>query len=86
MRLITRPIHELGALAGLIAALPAPRLPVLLSVAPLRSFEEADYLAHEVPEVTVPAATLRAMAQAGPAARVTGLRLASELMRRPGRW
>ncbi|HEY6275987.1 MAG TPA: bifunctional homocysteine S-methyltransferase/methylenetetrahydrofolate reductase [Streptosporangiaceae bacterium] len=79
--LITRPLYELGTLRELIAALPGPRLPVLLSVAPLRSFEEADYLAHEVPEVTMPAATLRAMEQAGPAARAAGLRLAADLLR-----
>jgi homocysteine S-methyltransferase len=79
--LITRPLYELDALRDLVAALAGPRIPVLLSVAPLRSFEEADYLAHEVPEVTMPAATLRAMEHAGPAARATGLRLAAELLR-----
>jgi methionine synthase / methylenetetrahydrofolate reductase(NADPH) len=79
--LITRPLYELAALAELLAALPGARPPVLLSVAPLRSFADADYLAHEVPEVTVPAATLRAMEQAGPAARATGLRLAADLLR-----
>lgn len=80
--LITRPLYELASLLDLIAALPGPRPPVLLSVAPLRSFADADYLAHEVPEVTVPAATLRAMELAGPAARATGLRLAADLLRR----
>ncbi len=79
--LITRPLYELAALTELIAALPGARPPVLLSVAPLRSFADADYLAHEVPEVTVPAATLRAMERAGPAARATGLRLAADLLR-----
>jgi hypothetical protein len=58
------------------------RVPVLLSVAPLRSFEEADYLAHEVPDVTIPAGTLRAMERAGRgAARETGLRLAAGVLR-----
>jgi methionine synthase I (cobalamin-dependent)/5,10-methylenetetrahydrofolate reductase len=79
--LITRPQYELAALAELIAAMPGTRPPVLLSVAPLRSFAEADYLAHEVPGVAVPATTLRAMEQAGPAARATGLRLAAGLLR-----
>jgi homocysteine S-methyltransferase len=79
--LITRPLYELASLAELISALPGGRPPVLLSVAPLRSFAEADYLAHEVPGVTVPAATLRAMEQAGPAARATGQRLAADLLR-----
>ena len=57
------------------------RVPVLACITPLRSFEEADYLAHEVPDVSVPAATLRAMESAGQAAaRATGLRLAAELL------
>jgi homocysteine S-methyltransferase len=56
-------------------------VPVLLSVSPLRSFEEADYLAHEVPEVSIPASTLRAMERAGPrAARETGLDLSAGLL------
>jgi homocysteine S-methyltransferase len=66
------------------AALADTGLPVLASIAPLRTFEDADYLAHEVPEVNVPAATLRAMERAGgagpAAARVTGLRLAADLL------
>ena len=42
--------------------------PLLLSVTPLRSFEEADYLAHEVPGVTIPPDTLLAMERAAPPA------------------
>jgi methionine synthase / methylenetetrahydrofolate reductase(NADPH) len=57
---------------------------VLACIEPLRSFEDADYLAHEVPEVTIPPATLRAMeraAGAGPAAaRAIGLRLSADLL------
>src|SRR5215472_11654672 len=80
--LVTRPLYELAGLRRMIAALAGSKVPVLLSVAPLRSFEEADYLAHEVPEVTMPAATLRAMERAGPtAARATGLGLAADLLR-----
>jgi methionine synthase / methylenetetrahydrofolate reductase(NADPH) len=57
------------------------RVPVLACITPLRSFEEADYLAHEVPDVNMPAATLRAMECAGQAAaRATGLRLAADLL------
>jgi 5,10-methylenetetrahydrofolate reductase len=57
-------------------------VPVLLSVAPLRSYEEADYLAHEVPEVSIPADALRAMERAGRrAARETGLDLSVGLLR-----
>jgi methionine synthase / methylenetetrahydrofolate reductase(NADPH) len=57
-------------------------VPLLLSVTPLRSFEEADYLAHEVPGVTIPPGTLRAMERAGRArARAAGLELAAGLLR-----
>src|SRR6266576_3415948 len=84
--LITRPLYELDSLRPMTAALGADgarraRVPVLACITPLRSFEEADYLAHEVPDVTMPAATLRAMEYAGQAAaRATGLRLAADLL------
>ena len=63
--LVSRPVYELDALTRLVEALDGTGVPLLLSVAPLRSFEEADYLAHEVPGVTIPAATLDAMEKAG---------------------
>jgi homocysteine S-methyltransferase len=80
--LITRPVYELDSLRHMVGALAGTGVPVLLSVAPLASFEDADYLAHEVPEVNIPTATLRAMERAGrPAERATGLRLAADLLR-----
>src|SRR6266516_3534120 len=82
--LITRPLYELDSLRRMATALAGTGLPVLASIAPLRTFEDADYLAHEVPEVNMPAAALRAMERAGAAgpaaARVTGLRLAADLL------
>jgi homocysteine S-methyltransferase len=79
--LLTRPLYELDSLRSMAAALAGTPVPVLASVAPLRSFEDADYLAHEVPEVNMPAATLRAMERAGrAAARATGLQLAADLL------
>jgi methionine synthase / methylenetetrahydrofolate reductase (NADH) len=83
--LVTRPLYELDSLRHMTAALggdaKGARVPVLACITPLRSFEEADYLAHEVPDVSVPAATLRAMESAGQAAaRATGLRLAADLL------
>jgi methionine synthase / methylenetetrahydrofolate reductase(NADPH) len=83
--LVTRPLYELDSLRHMTAALGGDakraRVPVLACITPLRSFEEADYLAHEVPDVSVPAATLRAMESAGQAAaRTTGLRLAADLL------
>jgi homocysteine S-methyltransferase len=79
--LISRPVYEPGPLRDIVTALAPGGVPVLLSVTPLRSFEEAEYLAHEVPDITIPAGTLRAMERAGPgAARATGVKLAAELL------
>ena len=83
--LVTRPLYEVDSLRRMTAAIGGgakrARVPVLACITPLRSFEEADYLAHEVPDVSVPAATLRAMESAGQAAaRATGLRLAADLL------
>jgi methionine synthase / methylenetetrahydrofolate reductase(NADPH) len=83
--LVSRPVYELDSLLRVVSALEAEEeggLPLLLSVTPLRSFEEADYLAHEVPGVTIPPDTLRAMEQAGRgAARAVGTELAADLLR-----
>jgi methionine synthase / methylenetetrahydrofolate reductase(NADPH) len=63
--LATSPVYELAALRRMVDALAEEDVPILLSVAPLLSFEEADYLAHEVPDVTIPVATLTALERAG---------------------
>jgi len=79
--LISRPVYELDSLSRLVAALDGTGVPLLLSVNPLRSFEEADYLAHEVPGVTIPATALDAMEKADRgAARAVGLDLAARLL------
>ena len=44
-----------------------------------RSFEEADYLSHEVPDISIPAQTLTAMERAGSRAAQTGIELAADL-------
>ncbi|HEV2253838.1 MAG TPA: bifunctional homocysteine S-methyltransferase/methylenetetrahydrofolate reductase [Streptosporangiaceae bacterium] len=86
--LVSRPVYELDSLLRVVSALAEEGVgevggvPLLLSVAPLRSFEEADYLAHEVPGVTIPPDTLRAMERAGRgAARAVGTELAADLLR-----
>jgi methionine synthase / methylenetetrahydrofolate reductase(NADPH) len=80
--LVSRPVYELDSLLRVVSALEAEEVPLLLSVTPLRSFEEADYLAHEVPGVTIPPDTLRAMERAGRgAARAVGIELAADLFR-----
>ena len=83
--LVSRPVYELGPLRRMADALAAEatgKVPLLLSVAPLRSFEEADYLANEVPGVCIPPDTLRTMERAGRgAARAVGIDLAARLLR-----
>ncbi len=79
--LITRPVYDVRRLRALAGELAGTGVPLLMSVAPLGSFAEADYLAHEVPDVHIPAGVLSAMQQAGRAARETGLRLAADLLR-----
>ena len=80
--LVSRPVYELDSLLHVVSALAADDIPLLLSVAPLRSFEEADYLANEVPGVRIPPDTLRALDRAGRgAARAVGIDLAADLLR-----
>ncbi len=79
--LVCRPVYELDALIRLVGDLDGTGVPLLLSVAPLNSFEEADYLAHEVPGVTIPGSTLDTMERAGRSgARAVGLELAATLL------
>ncbi|MGH3341455.1 MAG: bifunctional homocysteine S-methyltransferase/methylenetetrahydrofolate reductase [Carbonactinosporaceae bacterium] len=83
--LVTRRIYELDGLRSLITAMEerpeGARAPILANVAPLRSFLEADYLAHEVPDLHVPDASLRAMEGAGGNGARVGLELALDLLR-----
>ena len=79
--LVSRPVYELDSLLRTVTALASTEVPLLLSVTPLRSFEEADYLANEIPGVSIPADTLRAMERAGRgAARAVGIDLAACLL------
>jgi homocysteine S-methyltransferase len=79
--LVSRPVYELDALNRLVEALEGTGVPLLLSVAPLTSFEEADYLAHEVPGVSIPGSILDAMERAGRSGgRAVGLELAVNLL------
>ena len=76
--LITRPVYELDTFRRMTAELDAG-VPVLLALAPLSGFDEAEYLAHEVPGVTIPESTLRALERAGGSAAAVGLDLAAIL-------
>ncbi len=77
--LISRPVYELTQLRLMMAALAEEDVPLLLSIMPLRSFEEADYLSHEVPDISIPQQTLTAMERAGSRAAQTGIELAADL-------
>jgi methionine synthase / methylenetetrahydrofolate reductase(NADPH) len=77
--LVSRPVYELTQLRIVMAALAEEDIPVLLSIVPLRSFEEADYLSHEVPDISIPQQTLMAMERAGSRAAQTGIELAADL-------
>jgi homocysteine S-methyltransferase len=76
--LITRPVYELDTFRRMTAELDAG-VPVLLALAPLHGFDEAEFLAHEVPGVTIPESTLRALERAGGSAAAVGLDLAAIL-------
>jgi methionine synthase / methylenetetrahydrofolate reductase(NADPH) len=80
--LLTRPLYELDGLRRMLDALSAAdrRVPVLLAVRPLRGFSEAEYLRHEVPDVTIPEAALEAMRRAGDGEEEAGLALVEELL------
>jgi len=78
--LISRPLYELDQLRLMLAALTDEGVPVLLSIAPLRSFEEADYLSHEVPDISIPPHVLTAMERAGGRSAEAGLELAAGLL------
>jgi homocysteine S-methyltransferase len=79
--LVSRPVYEVESLRALVSSLEGTGVPLLLSVTPLRSFEEADYLAHEVPGVTIPAGVLESLERVGRgAARPVGVALAADLL------
>ncbi len=78
--LISRPVYELDKLRCVLSAIADDQIPVLISIAPLQSFEEADYLSHEVPDISIPARVLRALELAGPAAAQAGLEMAAHLL------
>jgi methionine synthase / methylenetetrahydrofolate reductase(NADPH) len=82
--LISRPVHELDGLRQVLTRLAGTNVPVLVSIVPLRSFEQADYLSHEVPDVRIPAAALSALEAAGPHAARAGVDMAAELLAEAG--
>jgi homocysteine S-methyltransferase len=81
--LVTRPVYELDSVRRLRDVVDNGRtepVPLLAAVRPLRSFAEADYLAHEVPDTAVPGVVLDVLARAGGDAAQAGVELAVELV------
>jgi homocysteine S-methyltransferase len=76
--LVTRPVYELTALERLLEAIDG-QVPVLAALRPLTSFEEAEYLAHEVPDVVIPPGTVASLQRAGEKAPQAGIDLAVQL-------
>lgn len=79
--LVSRPTYETERLRAITAGLAGFEVPVLVTVMPLRSYEETEFLAHEVPDAYIPAALLQTMKDRTNDPVLTGRALAAELIR-----
>jgi methionine synthase / methylenetetrahydrofolate reductase(NADPH) len=79
---ITQPVFDVAALGRFLDRIQSVRIPVLAAITPLESLRHAEFMANEVPGVTVPAAIIERMRQAENAgrARDQGLAIARELV------
>lgn len=77
--LLTDPVYELEALDHLLQSIDSARTPVIVSLRPLTTLDEAEYLRHETPGVRIPDVTVRELARSGSQDREIGRRLAVEL-------
>jgi homocysteine S-methyltransferase len=81
---VTQPVFDVGQLAGFLDRTREFRIPLLASIWPLLSLRNAEFLANEVPGVTVPARVIERMrtAQAGgdDVAAAEGVRIAREVL------
>ncbi|MGH7628160.1 MAG: bifunctional homocysteine S-methyltransferase/methylenetetrahydrofolate reductase [Gemmatimonadales bacterium] len=79
---ITQPVFDPGQLARVLERA-RPSIPVIAGIWPLTSLRNAEFLANEVPGITVPSAVIERMRQAdarGPeAAGAEGVRIAQEM-------
>jgi homocysteine S-methyltransferase len=79
--LVSRPAYETERLRAIVAGLAGVEVPVLVTVMPLRTYEETEFLAHEVPDAHIPTALLQAMKDRTNDPVLTGRALAAELIR-----
>jgi methionine synthase I (cobalamin-dependent)/5,10-methylenetetrahydrofolate reductase len=83
---ITQPVFDPAELEGFLKRVESFRIPVVAGIWPLVSFRNAEFLANEVPGVTVPAAVVERMRKAQErgkeAAVAEGVAIAREMLER----
>jgi homocysteine S-methyltransferase len=79
---ITQPVFDLAALRALLGRVGAVRIPVLANITPLESLRHAEFMANELPGITIPSAIIERMriAEEAGRAREEGLAIAREIM------
>jgi len=81
---VTQPVFDLDSLRAFLAAVADVRIPVLAGIWPLQSARNAEFLANEVPGVSIPdpiMARMRRVAGDPEAERAEGLAIALEMSR-----
>jgi homocysteine S-methyltransferase len=79
---VTQPVFDVAAMRRFLDRIDKVRIPVLAAITPLESLRHAEFMANEVPGVTVPADILERMtaAEAAGRAREEGMAIARELV------
>lgn len=77
--LLTHPIFELDALDHLLREIDSSRTPVIATLRPVTTVDEAEYLRHEVPDARVPEHVVTTLAESGTSSRDAGLGIALDL-------
>ncbi|WP_324716328.1 bifunctional homocysteine S-methyltransferase/methylenetetrahydrofolate reductase [Carboxydochorda subterranea] len=76
---MTQPLFELDPLLRVLDRLGGAPIPLLLGVLPLRSYQHAEYLHHEVPGISIPERIRRALEKARDAAEQVGMEVALQV-------
>jgi homocysteine S-methyltransferase len=79
---VTQPIFDAELLLGFLGRIAHVRIPVLVSLWPLLSYRNAEFMRNEVPGVVVPEAVMERMraAEEGETAAETGIAIAREVL------
>ena len=87
---LTQPVYDLDAARSFVdrylATLGSAAVPILVGVLPLYGARHARFLHNEVPGISIPAATVERLVQAGKHAPQMGVRLAVELVEQMWDW